>query len=265
MESLGIPVALGRTAEVYAWEEGHILKLFRKWFPLDGVEYEAQIARVVHEAGLPVPAVGEIVEIEGRHGLVYERVIGALMFETMVSRPWTIFRSARLLAELQADMHMIDAVQGLPSQHQRLREKILAAEMLTPELQEAALKALRELPKGNQLCHGDFHPGNVLMTDEGAVVIDWIDATNGNPLADVARSSLLMSKSPLPDDSPIRWILSLVREWFHGAYLRRYFQLRSGDWKEFAVWQIVNAAGRLSEGIPEEQELLALVQGELSS
>ena len=61
--SLGKPIALGRTAEVYAWEEGQVLKLFLDWFSADRVEYEAQIAGPVHASGLPVPAVGDVVEI----------------------------------------------------------------------------------------------------------------------------------------------------------------------------------------------------------
>ena len=64
--SLGKPIALGRTAEIYAWEQGQVLKLFQDWFSADRVEYEAQIAHAVHTSGLPVPAVGEVVEINGR-------------------------------------------------------------------------------------------------------------------------------------------------------------------------------------------------------
>ena len=50
MVSLGDPIALGRTAEVYAWEEGQVLKLFHDWVPTDQVEYEAHIAPAEHNA-----------------------------------------------------------------------------------------------------------------------------------------------------------------------------------------------------------------------
>ena len=65
------PIALGRTAEIYAWEDGYVVKLFRDGMPAASVEYEARIARTVHAAGLPVPAVGEVVDINGRFGLVF--------------------------------------------------------------------------------------------------------------------------------------------------------------------------------------------------
>ena len=262
--SLGKPIALGRTAEIYTWEEGQILKLFRDWFSADGVEYEARITRMVHATGSPIPAVGEVVEVNGRLGLIYERVEGSSMLETLKTKPWTLFRSARLLAELQADMHAC-IVPELPSQRQRLENKIRAAEMLPPDMQEAGLKALDKMPDGDRLCHGDFHPDNVLMTARGPVIIDWIDATRGNPLADVARTSLLLSLGAPPSGTSGRWLLDAGRRWFHMTYLKRYDQLRPIDHRQLTAWQPVIAAARLSENISEERDrLLALVKAGLS-
>lgn len=261
ISSLETPFAIGHTAEVYSWEEGYILKLFREWFPMSAIEHEAHIAHIVHNAGLPTPAVvGDIIEIDGRYGLVYERVTGISMLETLTSQPWKVRMYAHRLAELQANIHGHNGAQGLPSQHEKLKGKIQSAEMLPHDTREVVLNMLEELPEGNQLCHGDFHPDNILLTENGPVIIDWIDATNGNPLADVARSSILMSKAQLPEDKRMRWLLSWFRELLHRAYLKRYFQLCSGDRKEFEIWQIVNAAARLSESIPEEQALVAFVK-----
>lgn len=260
---LGFPLATGHTAEVHAWNEGQVLKLFREWFPLRAIEHEARVARVVHAAGLPVPAVGDIVEVAGRHGIVYERVVGPSMLELLTSRPWRLFAYARLLAELQAKLHDLAAPEGVPSQHRRMEEKIRGAPTLPPNLSEAALKMLRDLPEGNRLCHGDFHPGNVLMTAGRLVLIDWIDATCGNPISDVARSSLLLSKALVPQDRRLCWLLILFREWFHAAYIRHYFRLRPEERDAVAQWRLVNAAARLSEGVPEEEALLAFVEGEL--
>lgn len=45
------------------------------------------------------------------------------------------------------------------------------------------------MPDGNQLCHGDFWGGNILMSPRGEVIIDWNRACYGNPLADLARTT----------------------------------------------------------------------------
>jgi hypothetical protein len=105
MISQGAPLARGRTAEIYHWEDGWVVKLFYAWFPQRAIRHEAQIAGAVHAAGLAVPEVGQVVARDGRLGLIYERVEGPCMGEELESKPWTLFRSARLLAELQANMH----------------------------------------------------------------------------------------------------------------------------------------------------------------
>ncbi|MFD1910018.1 phosphotransferase family protein [Paenibacillus rhizoplanae] len=54
------------------------------------------------------------------------------------------------------------------------------------------LSRLAELPDGEKLCHGDFHPDNILMDDK-LWVIDWMTGVRGNPAADVARSVIMFS------------------------------------------------------------------------
>ena len=161
-------------------------------------------------------------------------------------------------------IHKIEAAPDLPTQQQRLSGRILTAERLTSTMKQAALELLQALPEGNRVCHGDFHPGNVLMTRDGAVVIDWNDATRGSPLADVARSLLLLEKASLPGNTANPKRFNLMRKWFCSVYRMSYLQLRPSDKKELEIWYIVNAAGRLSENIPEEQALFIFVQAKLS-
>ena len=44
-------------------------------------------------------------------------------------------------------------------------------------------------PERPALCHGDFHPFNVMLSPRGPIVIDWNNAHIGNPLEDVALLS----------------------------------------------------------------------------
>ena len=85
--TLSTPIAHGRTAEIYLWDEHHVLKLYRDWCPPHWVEDEARIARAVYEAGIPSPAAGEIVEMDGRQGLIYERIQGISMLQDMNTHP----------------------------------------------------------------------------------------------------------------------------------------------------------------------------------
>ncbi|HEY9076257.1 MAG TPA: aminoglycoside phosphotransferase family protein [Anaerolineaceae bacterium] len=252
---LGKPIAAGRTAEVYAWEEGKILKLYFEWFPLRGVEYEAQMARAVCASGVPAPAAGEIVQVNGRSGLVYQRVDGETMSKTLQRRPWKLLAFARRMAEIHAQMHAQVAGEGIPSQRGRLVEKIQHAAALPEETRQRVLTALAALPDGNRLCHGDFHPENILMAEQGEVIIDWIDVTAGNPLADVARTSILMLGAAETTGVKNR-LLSRFITLLHNTYLHRYFALRPGGEEEYERWLPVVAAGRISENISEQETWL---------
>jgi len=253
------PFAVGATAEIYAWENGQILKLFREWVSADAVQTEARTARLVHASGAPVPAVGEIVEFDGRMGLLYERIDGRSMLAALTAQPWRLVHFARQLAGLQADLHSRVVPAGMPAQRGRMQRKIERAEVLSPATRQQVLALLDTLPAGNQLCHGDFHPDNVLLTARGPVIIDWIDATAGHPLADVARSSLLTSFAQPPAGGTIDWKIRLARRWLHSAYLAHYRRLHPFAAEELTHWRLVNAAARLSENVPEEAALLAFV------
>ena len=256
--TLDSPIALGRTAEVYAWKDGQVLKLFREWMPASAAEYEARLARAARAAWPNAPAVGEIVQVNGRVGLEYERLEGPSMLQVFRARPWRLPAMASLLAELHADMHSRPGGE-LPDQHERLHYKIQHAAALPGELRQAASAALRRLPMGDRLCHGDFHPDNVLLTGRGPAVIDWIDAVSGHPLADVARTCLLVGGRSLPPGTPMAWLVQLLRGWFKQVYLRRYFQRSAAGRSQLEQWLPVIAAARLSEDIPEEEGWLVEV------
>lgn len=251
----------GRTAEIYAWDDGHVLKLFRDWCPADWVDYEEKMARSVYEAGVPSPAPGEIIEADGRRGLVYERLDGVSMLQDMNVRPWRMFSHARSLAELQVRIHQL-SIPGLPTYKDRLNYDIRNTSHLSEDWRKKACAMLESLPHGDKLCHGDYHPGNVLITPRGPVVIDWMTACAGSPWADVARSSLLLRIGAKAAGKQVRPIIRLGVRLYHRTYLNRYRVLNPDASNELALWGAVIAAGRLNEGIaPEQEALIKMVKG----
>lgn len=257
---LNAPIARGFTAEIYTWQEGQVLKLFNQGISRDTVEHEATITRMIHSTGLPVPAVGEFIEIEDRFGFELERVEGISMLEALTQTPWKYPTYTRQLAELHADMHT-RRVPELPALGGRLVRKINRAEKLPENVRQAALKTLESLPEDDRLCHGDFHPGNILLTKRGPVIIDWLDASRGRPILDVARSSLLFGSGNIPSSIHGAWLLRIIQGSFYRIYEQHYFQLNPADRQELERWVPVVAAGRLNEGIYfDEDRLLALAQ-----
>jgi uncharacterized protein (TIGR02172 family) len=257
----GSLIGSGRVADVYTWGDDQALKVFRNGTTLSQVEQEAATGRAIYQAGVPAPATGRIVKADGHYGIVFERVKGPSMLAEMSAKPWKLVQYARVLAELHVAMH--DAVvPGLPSQREQLRRRIQSSSTMSSSQKEAALSSLDRLPDNNKLTHGDFHPDNIVMTPHGPVIIDWATAAQGNPVADVARTSLLLGLGDLPLGTPtgIRLLIKIGRGLFNKIYLQRYFQLRPDAQPEFASWQLPIIAARLGDGIePEQEKLMKLV------
>lgn len=260
---LSSPIAEGRTAEVYDWHDGHILKLYHSWCPPHWVEHEARVARVIAAAGIPTPAAGDIVELDGRRGIVYERVTGISMLADLRRRPWRLRQHGRSLADLQAQFNRL-SIPGLHSARDSLGQSIRSAPHLSEEQRARVLALLETLPDGTALCHGDFHPGNVLVTSRGPVVIDWMTASLGSPWADVARSSLLLTIGVKAAGDQVSPLLRSISGLFHRTYLTRYRALVPDGQAELERWQPVIAAARLAEQIePERAALLQMVGDQL--
>ena len=231
-------VGKGFNSDVYAWGDGRVLKLFYNWVSPAKIEREFISTRAIHATGLPVPAVHEMIEIEGRRGIIFERIDGISVMSHVQAKPWEMFRLTRQLAELQAQIHRCACPNELPSQRDWIAGRLEVLDLPTDE-KEDVQRCLAALPDGNAICHGDFHPENVLLTRRGLVVIDWDTATRGHPLGDVACTSRLIRIAELPPWAPrfMHLLVKCSRVLLHRTYLRRYLQVHPGTWEQIETWQ----------------------------
>jgi len=258
-------LALGRTAEVYAWQEDQVLKLFYAWSSPDSAQHEIEIGRAIAAMALPTPKLVSALEIEGRQGILYERVEGPSMLKQTNAKPWLVFRFARELADLHAEIHRHNG-DGLPPLRPALRWEIDQVDSLPPTLKAGVLRLLDTLPDGSALCHCDFHPDQVLITATGPVIIDWMTAHQGHPLADLARTLILLKVGQVPYAGwAMRAIISLWRGLFYRTYIARYLERHPAATQgEINTWMIPVAAARLNEHIAGEQEpLLRMIRSYL--
>ena len=248
---LGPRLGAGREAEVYLWGDTAALKLYRPGF--GGHRAEAAALRSLDGIG---PRLLDIVDRDGRTGLVLERLDGTDMLALLQHQPWRLFGLAGTLATAHLAVHRIAAPADLPDLRQVLATRVHDAD-LPPHLRRFATRVLDGLPDGDRLCHGDYHPGNVLLAADRTAVIDWAGATRGAPEADHARTLLLLRwANPLPGTPLLSRALiaagrSLLARRYAKAYRRGAPPLRQVD-----SWLLANAAARLSEGIDSEHAML---------
>lgn len=255
--NIGARIGHGHTAEVYALDSQRVAKRFKNGILREVAEREASNTRAAIDAGLPVPEVYELTSVEGNPAIVYERVCGDTMFAQLRPRPWTLRRNARRLAQLHREIHATTP-SGLRSVHDRLTQNIQSAPGINADARKHVLSRVDALPQGHAFCHGDFHPQNVLLADE-PVIIDWLDAGEGHPATDVARTSLLLRFAGQTQSRT----LSTLRTMFRRLYLRFYCAESHLSRARVRAWELPVAVARLTEDVPEEARLRSFIESRL--
>jgi thiamine kinase len=251
---IGPRLGTGREAEVYTWGADAVIKLYRAGYHGHRAEAAALAALDGHDVA---PGLLDAVDHDGRPGLVLERITGDDMLDLLQRRPWRVLALARALAEAHLVVHGVRAPADLPDVRQALAARIEAA-TLPRELRGYALRVLDGLPSGDRLCHGDYHPGNVMVAGDRLSVIDWPNAARGVPEADHARAILLLRwADPLPGTPLVtRGLVAAGRALLARGYARAYAQGSRRPLQHVKSWLAVHTAARLSEGIVAERPRL---------
>lgn len=242
---IGPLLGAGKMAEAFAYGE-HVLKLYRDPDARSVAFGEAAILAIVADHGLPTPLVLEAGQYAGRWGLVMSRAAGQPLAAIAEADPTTVPAALEAMVRLHLAIHAHPETRLRPLRS-RLANRIAHAPQLDEALRRTLLARLAALPDGERLCHGDFHPWNIIGPPGASIVVDWPDATSGPPAADACRSYLLMHQAR-PDLAE--------------AYLTSYATLSGLDRAEILAWLPLLAAARLTENVPDEvPSLLQMTRG----
>jgi aminoglycoside phosphotransferase (APT) family kinase protein len=253
----------GREAEIFAWEPGAVLKLYRSSAGVRSMEIERAAVTAARAAGAPVPAALGSVQVDDRPGLILERADGLDLLTTLDRKPWLLLGVGETMARCHAALHETRATSALPALKELVASTLQGSSLIPTPLRDHALATIERLPDGDRLCHGDFHPGNIIMTARGPVIIDWAGSTRGDPHADVALSLLLLRMGELPESAPplIRALAGFGRRVILARYLAAYRRLRPLDSALVRHWEIVVATYRLTANIAQERhKLVAIIE-----
>lgn len=245
MPEIGALLGSGNVAEVFAYGSG-VLKLYRRPEAKSAAFTEAATLALLADHNLPTPRVHEVGEFDGRWGLVMDRAPGDTLVQMGEHGPRLAPGGFDEMLRLHRLIHA-EADWRLPSLTARLRHRITRIVGIDEGLRDRLLDRLSELPDGDRICHGDFHPFNIVGPAGAAMVIDWLDAASGPPAADVARSHMLMSKDA-PD--------------LANGYVDAYAHIAGLSRDDIMAWTPVVAAGRLvheNADAAERERLLAMI------
>ncbi|MCL2717922.1 MAG: phosphotransferase [Lachnospiraceae bacterium] len=176
-------IGSGAQADIYLYEN-KAFKIYKNNYMEDEARCEADLQKKAQRAGLPVPLVYDVTDVDGRCAIIMEYIQGKPVGEMLLENMEKAYEYLSLSVDLQIEIHKIHA-NGFPSQISKLENKIDSAPYLTAEQKQKLLTRLVKLPKDDKLCHGDFHILNIMQCSDGLKIIDWVDASSGSIIADV--------------------------------------------------------------------------------
>ena len=244
--------------------------LMLRVFPAHAEPSRARREAAVHGAlaGMSFPAprvllVCEDVGVLGSTFVVMERLPGRMMLADVFSParvvlllPRVLGAVPRMLAETQAWLHSLDteallraldeadvpaegagragvsrrmATVGGQLEDMQRRVEASSLDGLVAGLEWLLAQRPPE-PKRLAICHGDFHPLNVLM-DGGRVsgVVDWAMTVVADPAFDVGNTKVLLALAPLDLPAALRPLASAVCPAMANRYYKAYRRQRVVD------------------------------------
>ncbi|MCL2197822.1 MAG: phosphotransferase [Defluviitaleaceae bacterium] len=234
---------IGKGATTTVYRDGNkAIKLYVN-APPNEAENEANRQRFAVNAGLPVPAVFGVRHInDNMVALDMEYIIGKPLMQQKMDADERK-NAIETLVKLQCAIHRVEAI-GQPKQADRIAQKIKNTPHIFATEKSRLLESLgRPATDCNSLCHGDFHPLNIIYDGDKHWIIDWVDATAGNPLADACRTYLLFKQF-------------ITRQ--AGIYLSAFCKEANVKSEDVLSWLPVLAAARLDENVDDNARLWLL-------
>ncbi len=234
----------GATDTVMTMSDERVRKYFQASIEKQRITQEFRMLEELERTAIPTPNV-YAVELEDSPFIEMQRIDGSEMLELFEPERITDFLNT--FATLHQRIHQQQS-RAAPEWYDVTQQKV---HHLQPALRLKAERLLETLhiPQQQGLLHGDFHFQNILVTaDETFVVIDWHDATTGPPIADVARTLLLLriaGEITVPDE---------VRRYVCREYLDRYQAVSSIQLSNLADWIRLMAILRTLEQVPDAEQ-----------
>lgn len=222
-------------------DNGKCIKVFNNEYSEEDVLNEALNQARIEHTGLNIPKVLEVTRIGDKWAIVSEFINGKTLAQLMEEEP----DKKDFYFEMFVDLQILVQSKSCPRLN-RLNDKMdmkISMTDLDAVTRYDLHARLENIPRHNKVCHGDFNPSNVILTEEGTpYIIDWSHVTQGNAAADVARTYLL-------------FVLKDEKETAE-KYLTMFCEKTNTEKEYVLKWLPIVAASQSVKGNEKERELL---------
>ena len=217
------------------------IKVFDENYSKSDILNEALNQARIEDTGLNIPRIYEVTSVDGKWAIVSEYISGKTLAQLMEENPDKKDEYLEMLVDLQILVHSKEEPL-LNKLKDKMNGKISMSDLDATTRYDLHTR-LEGMPKHNKVCHGDFNPSNIIITEDGTpYILDWSHVTQGNASADVARTYLLFCLSG--DEDAANKYLDLFCE-------------KSGTEKKYVrSWMPIVAASQSVKGNEKEREIL---------
>ena len=217
------------------------IKVFDENYSKADILNEALNQARIEETGLNIAKIQGVTMIDGKWAIVTDYIEGKTLADLMEENPDKLDEYLELLVDLQLSVHA-KTCPMLNKLKDKMNRKISESTLDATTRYELHTR-LEGMPKHKKVCHGDFNPSNIIITNDGTpYILDWAHATQGNASADVARTYLLFC---LADKEEI------------GKKYLNLFCKKSNTAKQYVQkWMPIVAASQSVKGNEKEREFL---------
>jgi len=250
-------IAQGAQSKIYEYDDGRVLRVPQNSVDYDRIEYEYNVYKTINNK-LLVPKVHELLYFNNVPCILMERVDGPTLTKYVIKNLFRIISLPRKLVSLHIKTMKIIPDSTLITNHEKAKYCIDNSRLLTPQQKGRILYLLESLGSGEGLCHGDFHPDNIIIAKKTEYIIDWSAASRGHPAFDVANTFLVLINLPVVPG----WSLQKYKIQRFWARILGYYYLKfilrklNMTRKEFWPYFIVKSAERTYYGLESEMEHL---------
>lgn len=241
-------VKSGLTDILLCEDQHRVIKLFHHSVSQERIQREVTNTLLAQNTGIRVPEVYDIIQQGPRTGIVMEYIQGHTITEVLSKTPHKIKYYAHKLALVHANLHKMPST-NFTNQRQFMSTAILQTRQRLGNKANTILHHFESLPDGHAICHNDIHQENVMFTEKGPVILDWAEATIGNPTADIVHS-ILVQEHPVP--APIfkssrlyYHIHNKYRRYFARLYMEEYRRIHYISAEDIDAWILPVAATRM--------------------
>lgn len=230
-----------RTGKTVYKDGDRVIKVFENGYSKADILNEALNQARIEETGLNIPKILGVSTENGKWAIISEYIKGKTLARLMTENPDKFDEYLERFVDIQMEIHSKKAPL-LTKLKDKMNRKINQADIDATTRYDLHTR-LEGMPRHNKVCHGDFNPSNIIITDDGTpYIIDWAHATQGNASADVARTYLLF------------WLDGNIE----GA--KKYMELfckKSDTARQYIEkWLPIVAASQSVKGNAEEREFL---------